>query len=157
RRRRKHGRCAGSAYGAGQRHHRQRALANRLHARARGPDRSGSAVGRRAALRPVDAGAVCDVFRDARWADLSPAQLRLLSAMSVDLESLDLGSLAHFLGLAFNEQVVKALEAQGFPHVKVTYGYVFQCLLEGPHTASEIARRINVTQQAAAKVVSELL
>ena len=80
-----------------------------------------------------------------------------MTSATVDLEALDLGSLAHFVGLAFNEQVVRDLEARGFPHVKVSYGYVFQCLLEGPHTASEIARRINVSQQAAAKVVSEMM
>ncbi|AQZ60756.1 Transcriptional regulator, MarR family [[Actinomadura] parvosata subsp. kistnae] len=77
--------------------------------------------------------------------------------MSVDLYELDLGTLALFVGSAAAEAVQKELAAHGFDGLRVSHGYVFQHLVEDlPRTIGELARKMEVTQQAASKVVAEL-
>ncbi|MCP3102709.1 winged helix DNA-binding protein [Myxococcus sp. K15C18031901] len=75
---------------------------------------------------------------------------------AVRLESLDLGHLALFVGQRLNEQVLEALHAAGFAGLRQSHGYVFQHLLEGPRSISELAGLLEVTQQAASKSVAEL-
>jgi DNA-binding MarR family transcriptional regulator len=70
---------------------------------------------------------------------------------------LDLGYLALFLGLRVNQLVKERLQAAGFENVRESHGYVIQHLIEGERSITELARRMEVTQQAASKVVAELV
>ncbi|NMO13824.1 winged helix DNA-binding protein [Pyxidicoccus fallax] len=72
------------------------------------------------------------------------------------LESLDLGYLALFVGQRVNEQVLEDIHAAGFTGLRHAHGYVFQHLLGGPRSISELAELLEVTQQAASKTVAEL-
>ena len=74
----------------------------------------------------------------------------------VDLETLDLATLSWLAGSAGNEHLLSAIRAAGHPQLRVSHGYVFQLLIEGPLTVGEIADGLGVTQQAASKVVLEL-
>ena len=75
---------------------------------------------------------------------------------SAEPEGLDLGYLALFVGLRFNELVLDALLAAGFAGIRHAHGYVFQHLLAGPMAVTELSRHLGVTQQAASKTVAEL-
>ena len=81
---------------------------------------------------------------------------RRKDASAVELESLDLGYLALFVGQRMNEQVLEDLHAAGFTGLRHAHGYVFQHLLGGPRSISELAGLLEVTQQAASKSVAEL-
>ncbi|HLJ47135.1 MAG TPA: MarR family transcriptional regulator [Bryobacteraceae bacterium] len=72
------------------------------------------------------------------------------------LSRLDLGYAALFLGLRVNELVVERLAAAGFGDVRESHGYVIQHLIESERSITELAERMEVTQQAASKVVAEL-
>ncbi|MCP3062854.1 MarR family transcriptional regulator [Myxococcus sp. K38C18041901] len=72
------------------------------------------------------------------------------------LDSLDLGYLALFVGQRMNDQVLEELHAAGFTGLRHSHGYVFQHLLGGARTISELAKLLGVTQQAASKSVAEL-
>jgi len=74
----------------------------------------------------------------------------------VNVEDLDLGYLALFVGMRVNERVQEELEAAGFAGVRQAHGYVFQHLLGGARSISELAGLLGVTQQAASKTVAEL-
>ncbi|GAA2869109.1 MarR family winged helix-turn-helix transcriptional regulator [Nonomuraea rubra] len=76
--------------------------------------------------------------------------------MPVEPRDLDLGTLALFVGSAAASAVQEELAAQGFTGLRVSHGYVFQHLVEEPRTIGELAVRMEVTQQAASKVVAEL-
>ncbi len=75
--------------------------------------------------------------------------------------SLGLGYLGQFLGQRLNELVLADCKRKGFLEVRVSHGYVIQHLVDKDEpvsrTGSELARRMGVTQQAASKVVGELL
>jgi len=73
------------------------------------------------------------------------------------LERLDLGQLALFVGQRVNERVLEALHARGFAGLRTSHGYVVQHVVSGPRSISELARRMGVTQQAASKIVAELV
>ena len=75
----------------------------------------------------------------------------------VALETLDLGYLSLFVGLRINELVLGELLAAGFAGIRHAHGYVFQHLVAGPMAITELARHLDVTQQAASKTVSELV
>lgn len=70
---------------------------------------------------------------------------------------LDLGYLALFVGLRINELVVRRLASAGFSNVRQSHGYVVQHLIERERTITELARRMEVTQQAASKTVGEMI
>ena len=70
---------------------------------------------------------------------------------------LDLGYLGLFLGLRCNELVGARMVAKGFANVRESHGYVIQHLIERDRSITELAERMEVTQQAASKVVAELL
>jgi DNA-binding MarR family transcriptional regulator len=74
----------------------------------------------------------------------------------VRLEELDLGYLALFVGMWVNERVLEGIHAVGFMGLRHAHGYVFQHLLGGPRSISELATLLEVTQQAASKTVAEL-
>src|SRR5882724_6971611 len=79
------------------------------------------------------------------------------SRAPVQPADLDIGYLALFLGLRMNELVAEQLAAKGFPAVRQSHGYVIQHLIEQDRTITELAARMEVTQQAASKAVAELL
>ena len=69
---------------------------------------------------------------------------------------LDLGYLALFLGMRVNQLVMERLRAAGFESVRESHGYVIQHLVERERSITDLAARMEVTQQAASKVVAEL-
>ena len=73
-----------------------------------------------------------------------------------DPPRLDLGHLGLFLGLRVNELVMEKLRAAGFANVRESHGYVVQHLIEAERSITELAGRMEVTQQAASKVVAEM-
>ncbi|WP_224370062.1 MarR family winged helix-turn-helix transcriptional regulator [Hyalangium versicolor] len=75
---------------------------------------------------------------------------------AVSLEQLDLGYLALFVGMRVNELTLDELHGAGFTGLRHAHGFVFQHLLGGPHSISELAALLEVTQQAASKTVAEL-
>lgn len=76
---------------------------------------------------------------------------------SVDPKGLDLGYLAFFVGTRLNEIVLSRLYAEGFHGIRHAHGYVFQHLLGGPRTVTELADLLDVSQQAASKSIAELV
>jgi DNA-binding MarR family transcriptional regulator len=68
----------------------------------------------------------------------------------------DIGLLSVVVGDATAERVLSRLVADGFGDVRTTHGYVFQAVLGGDRTTTEIARRLGVTVQAVSKWVIEL-
>jgi DNA-binding MarR family transcriptional regulator len=66
---------------------------------------------------------------------------------------LDLLSLS---GGALDGYVIHRLEAAGYDGLRVRHGYVFQRLMTGDHTVTELARSLRVTQQAMSKTIAEL-
>jgi DNA-binding MarR family transcriptional regulator len=77
-------------------------------------------------------------------------------AAAVDPEHLDVVLAALFAGLALNERVTERLHAAGFADVRFSHGFVFQHLVPGPLPVGELARRMDVSQQAASKAAAEL-
>ncbi|HEX2731452.1 MAG TPA: MarR family transcriptional regulator [Polyangiaceae bacterium] len=73
-----------------------------------------------------------------------------------DPASFDLPTLAWLAGHSANEFVLAELKRSGHGEVRISHGYVIQCLLGGSRTVGELARDLEVTQQAASKVVVEL-
>jgi len=69
---------------------------------------------------------------------------------------LDLGHLAYFLGLRVNQLVTERMRAAGFQDVRESHGVVIQHLVEKERSITELAERMEVTQQAASKAVAEL-
>ncbi|QRK13847.1 winged helix DNA-binding protein [Archangium violaceum] len=70
--------------------------------------------------------------------------------------SLDLGHLALFVGMRVNDVVLEEIHAAGFTGLRYAHGFVFQHLLGGSRSISELAALLEVTQQAASKTVAEL-
>jgi DNA-binding MarR family transcriptional regulator len=79
------------------------------------------------------------------------------SNKAVVLQQLDLSHLAFFLGLRVNELVMERALKAGFKGVRESHGYVIQHLIESERTITELAKRMGVTQQAASKMVAELV
>ncbi len=79
------------------------------------------------------------------------------SNLDIDLQQLDLGYLALFLGRRVNELIVQRLLRAGFKHVRESHGYVIQHLIEGDRSIGDLAHRMGVTQQAASKTVAEMV
>lgn len=73
------------------------------------------------------------------------------------VQNLDLGYLGFFLGSRVNELVVESLAAAGFERAKQSHGYVVQHLIEEDRTITELASRMEVTQQAVSKVIAEMV
>ena len=75
----------------------------------------------------------------------------------LSLSALDVGYLGAFLGLRINELVMQDLAVAGFKGFRESHGYVIQHFVEGDRSITELARRMEVTQQAASKVIAELI
>lgn len=75
----------------------------------------------------------------------------------VDPQHLDIGLLALFAGLAANERAAEALATAGFDHLRFGHGFLFQHLIDGPRTVSDLARLQEVSVQAVSKTVNELI
>jgi DNA-binding MarR family transcriptional regulator len=69
---------------------------------------------------------------------------------------LDFAVAAQLAGLALTERALERLHDRGHPQLRVSHGYLFQHLVEGPVTIGELAERLGVTQQAVSKTVAEL-
>lgn len=70
--------------------------------------------------------------------------------------ALDIGSLALFVGLAATQAIREDLASQGFGDLRTSHGYVFQHLIDAQPTVSDLAARLDMTQQGASKAVAEL-
>ncbi len=75
----------------------------------------------------------------------------------VDPLALDVPQLAALVGLCANRAILDTLHRSGFPGLRESHGFVFQHLLGGPRTISDVARRLGVTQQAASKTVGQMV
>lgn len=74
----------------------------------------------------------------------------------VDPAHLDVAQLAFLVGVGANATGLAALHRAGFDGLRVSHGFVFQHLLGGPQSITELAALQQVSQQAASKVVAEL-
>lgn len=81
----------------------------------------------------------------------------VVKSSPVVLWQLDLPYLALFLGMRVNELVMQRTLKAGFRGVRESHGYVIQHLIESGRTITELAKRMQVTQQAASKIVAELI
>src|SRR4051794_16591261 len=72
-------------------------------------------------------------------------------------DQLDLSLAAFLAGLALTEEVERRVQADGFPTVRLSQGFVIQHLLAGPLAIGELARRLGVTQQGASKAAADLV
>ncbi len=70
---------------------------------------------------------------------------------------LDVGYLALFLGIRFNELVLARLARAGMSEVRESHGFLIQHLICAKRSITELATRMGVTQQAGSKMVAELL
>ena len=59
--------------------------------------------------------------------------------------------------LRANEIVVAQMKKAGFKNARESHGYLIQHLIESERTITELARRMEVSQQAASKSVAELI
>jgi DNA-binding MarR family transcriptional regulator len=80
-----------------------------------------------------------------------------LDAPELSVLHLDLGYLALFVGMRWNELVLERLAREGHAGLRHAHGYVFQHLIAGPRTITELAELLEVSQQAASKSVAELV
>lgn len=76
--------------------------------------------------------------------------------MSVPDDLLDFAVVAQLAGLALTDHTLERLHARGHTPLRVSHGYLFQHLINGPVPISELAQRLGVTQQAVSKTVAEL-
>jgi len=81
----------------------------------------------------------------------------VVKSSSAILQQLDLAYLAFFLGLRVNEMVIDRTLKAGFTGIRESHGYVIQHLVESERTITELAKRMDITQQAASKIVAELI
>jgi len=70
--------------------------------------------------------------------------------------TLDIGYLGSFLGARMNDVVRTRGATQGFAGLRDSYGYVIQHLIDKDRTISELAARMEISQQAVSKCVSEM-
>ena len=73
------------------------------------------------------------------------------------VDQLDLAQLALFVGQRADSWVLERLHARGFAGVRSSHGYVIQHVVSSERSISELAERMGVSQQAASKVVRELV
>ncbi len=74
----------------------------------------------------------------------------------IALEDLDLTLLSLFAGWAWAEEVQRRLVGDGFTDVRFGDGVIFQHLVENDLTVSDLAQRMQVSQQAASKAIADL-
>jgi DNA-binding MarR family transcriptional regulator len=71
-------------------------------------------------------------------------------------DRLALSEVGLFAGWAMSEEIQRRLAADGFTDVRFHDGVVFQHVLAGPLSITELAARMGVTQQAASKTVADM-
>jgi DNA-binding MarR family transcriptional regulator len=81
----------------------------------------------------------------------------VVKSREVELDELDLGHLALFVGQRVNELVMARMKKSGAGSVRQSHGYVIQHLIGKERSITELAARMEVTQQAASKSVAELV
>jgi DNA-binding MarR family transcriptional regulator len=81
----------------------------------------------------------------------------VVESRALKLSDLDLGYLGFFLGLRINELVMERGAAAGFRGLRESHGYLIQHLINAEPSITELANRMEVTQQAASKAVAELV
>jgi DNA-binding MarR family transcriptional regulator len=69
---------------------------------------------------------------------------------------LDFAVVAQLAGLALTDRTLERLHQRGHTPLRVSHGYLFQHLIDGPVGVSELAERLGVTQQAVSKTAAEL-
>jgi DNA-binding MarR family transcriptional regulator len=74
----------------------------------------------------------------------------------VDPLALDLPVLASLAGSAADEFLLARLRSAGHDRIRRSHGYVFQRLIAGAPTVTQLGAPLGVTQQAASKAVIEL-
>jgi DNA-binding MarR family transcriptional regulator len=81
----------------------------------------------------------------------------VVKSSPVDPAQLDLGHLALFVGQRVNELIMESIVRRGFDRVRESHGYLIQHVIDSERSISELASRMEVTQQAASKTVAELV
>src|SRR5262245_44582702 len=79
-----------------------------------------------------------------------------LEQTPLDPAALDLLQLGLFAGMAANQTLRERLAARGVRGVRDSHGFIIQHLLRGPHSASELAELLGISQQAVSKSLAEL-
>ncbi|GAA1145733.1 hypothetical protein GCM10009651_32760 [Microbacterium natoriense] len=74
----------------------------------------------------------------------------------MELEELDLPTLASIAGGGVGRAVIERMQESGFTGVKPSHGYVIQRLLADEPTITELAAALGMTQQGASKQVRDL-
>ena len=74
----------------------------------------------------------------------------------VQPSAVDLATLSALAGDLSSEYLLQRVRERGHPFVRISHGYVFQHLIDGTPTVTELAQRLGVTQQAASKAIVEL-
>jgi DNA-binding MarR family transcriptional regulator len=77
-------------------------------------------------------------------------------AVEVPVSDLDLSDISVLAGWAMTDELLRRLAAEGFGDVRAHDGVVFQHVLAGPLSITDLAGRMGVTQQAASKAVTDL-
>jgi len=80
----------------------------------------------------------------------------VVNSSRVDPALLDLAYLGHFLALQVNRLTLERSQAAGFTGIRESHSYLIQHLVEKERSITELARRMEVSQQAASKGVAEL-
>jgi DNA-binding MarR family transcriptional regulator len=68
----------------------------------------------------------------------------------------DIGLLCEVVSSATSDRIVQELVAAGFDDLRPSHGYVFQGLVAGDTTITQLAQRLGVSAQAVSKTVTEL-
>lgn len=75
---------------------------------------------------------------------------------AVPIEALDLSLAALFVGYALADEVAGNVRAAGHPDLRFSHGFLFQHLVPGPASVSDIAKAQGVTTQAISQQLREL-
>jgi DNA-binding MarR family transcriptional regulator len=75
---------------------------------------------------------------------------------SLDPHTLELSLAAQFAAWAMLDEVSARLAADGYDDTRFSDGVVFQHLVDGPRSVTDLAGRMGVTQQAASKAAADL-
>jgi len=71
-------------------------------------------------------------------------------------EELATSYLAQFVGTFANAQVLRDMKRAGYGDLRESHGYLVQHLLRGPHSVGQLAKLLDISQQAVSKSVAEL-
>ena len=74
----------------------------------------------------------------------------------VSLGALDLSLAALFVGQALADEVADRVRAAGHPELRFAHGFLFQHLVSGPRSVTDIAEAQGVTTQAVSQQLREL-